>query len=289
MNKNECDLRQAYLVSQRNCGIEVGDRVKVLRAAKHHEGGWGLRWNSGENRYIGCIGEVVDIRATDGLSVTFPSDSDRFNWMFPWFVLEKVTPTPSELYLEGQRESGIKVGDRVRILRIARDYEDGWENAWISPQMDGYVGQVGEVTQVGGTSGICVDKGDGGWRFPYFVLQKVPTYTFSVRDRCLYVDPPLDADEIDDPLGLSIEKWEFMEEAVESGIEIRNDRGGKTCALCVKSGSYRCQNCPIRGFTDRDSCYSTPYHLHKKDEPWTLAQIRAELYFLRALKEWRDG
>lgn len=35
-----------------------------------------------------------------------------------------------ENYTEGHRKSGIKVGDKVRVIRKAEDYEDDWDNTW---------------------------------------------------------------------------------------------------------------------------------------------------------------
>lgn len=87
-------LEAAYQTLQDNCGIKVGDIVKVWRKAESYEMGWRYFWNSSKNNYIGKMGVVQKILA-EGICV------DR--WYFPFFVLEKIKdaetkPTDKELW-----------------------------------------------------------------------------------------------------------------------------------------------------------------------------------------------
>jgi hypothetical protein len=83
-------------------------------------------------------------------------------------------------YRDYQNESGIKVGDRVRVTRKAQNYEIGWGLPWVD-DMDQCIGKCYEVKNVSGQFGFKLewteysedehrDLDNGGW-FPYFVLQ----------------------------------------------------------------------------------------------------------------------
>lgn len=71
-------------------------------------------------------------------------------------------------YITGQKESGLKVGDKVRIMRKAHDHENGWNNDW-HPDMDEYIGRTGTIKRIADLKGVYIH----GWEFPYFVLKKV--------------------------------------------------------------------------------------------------------------------
>ena len=77
-------------------------------------------------------------------------------------------------YEKRQRECGLKVGDKVKILRKVVDYEDGWGNSW-PEDMDTLVGKTGEIIEDGGGVGLKVflEEEYDWWFFPYFVLEKV--------------------------------------------------------------------------------------------------------------------
>ena len=77
-------------------------------------------------------------------------------------------------YEERQRECGLKVGDKVKILRKAKDDENGWDNYWFE-EMDTWVGKTGEIIEDGGGEGLKVflEEENDWWFFPYFVLEKV--------------------------------------------------------------------------------------------------------------------
>lgn len=81
------DIREAYKVMQSQCGIEVGDKVRVLRKAKDYEMGWGVVWLRNMNSHVGSVGVVGECGEEDGFTVHF-NDGDRC-WL-PFFVLELV-------------------------------------------------------------------------------------------------------------------------------------------------------------------------------------------------------
>jgi hypothetical protein len=68
----------------------------------------------------------------------------------------------------------LKVGDKVKILRKAKDDEDGWDNR-CPEDADTWVGKTGEIIEDGGGVGLKVflEEENDWWYFPYFVLEKV--------------------------------------------------------------------------------------------------------------------
>ena len=95
-----------------------------------------------------------------------------------YFIPKKEKPY-EERQAEWIKENDIKVGDKVRIVRKARDNEGGWDNNW-APSMSDAVGKVGCVIEDPRASGIRVETDDCSFAYPYFVLEKVedkPTYT----------------------------------------------------------------------------------------------------------------
>ena len=70
------------------------------------------------------------------------------------------------------KANDIGEGDKVRIVRKAEGYKDGWDNTWLD-SMDDEVGKVGTVVEDSGNKGIVVDTDGGHWSYPYFVLEKV--------------------------------------------------------------------------------------------------------------------
>lgn len=94
-------------------------------------------------------------------------------------------------YVEEQRASGIKVGDRVRVKRIANNNENGWGYSWVN-RMDYTVGKVYTVCDIGNENkgfGLNNSDIDGDpksdptehgrcfWYYPWFVLEKLDPET----------------------------------------------------------------------------------------------------------------
>lgn len=74
-----------------------------------------------------------------------------------------------EAYLILQEASGLKIGDTVKILRRANNYEMGWENIWDIPAMSNYIGIESKITDING-NGIVLNN---DYAFPFFVLEKI--------------------------------------------------------------------------------------------------------------------
>ena len=79
------DLRKAHQTMQENCGINVGDTVRVLRKAETQEMGWTADWNPDMDKCIGKQGVVTYIHSSSAVL-----GIEVLCWNFPFFVLEKV-------------------------------------------------------------------------------------------------------------------------------------------------------------------------------------------------------
>jgi hypothetical protein len=81
-----------------------------------------------------------------------------------------VTSSPQYVYKEMQRLMGLKVGDRVKVLRKARYNENGWSVGWDPTQMDKTIGRIFTIKEE--LSGCGGYKLDNLWNYPCFVLEK---------------------------------------------------------------------------------------------------------------------
>ena len=68
-----------------------------------------------------------------------------------------------------QKAAGFKIGDRVKVVRIAQSHEDGWNNDWVADEMNRCVGEEFEIRRIWNDKGISL----GGYNFPFFVLERV--------------------------------------------------------------------------------------------------------------------
>lgn len=75
-------------------------------------------------------------------------------------------------YIEASKKSGIKVGDTVKVLRKARDGEQGWGNIWNECRMDSNVGKKFEVVEADTGYGFELSDVYGHF-YPHFVLELV--------------------------------------------------------------------------------------------------------------------
>jgi hypothetical protein len=77
-------------------------------------------------------------------------------------------------YLELHEASGIEIGDTVRVLRKAENYEMGWNNEWNDDVMNKYIGRECVVTDdkknYSDEAGFELNR---GYIFPFFVLEKI--------------------------------------------------------------------------------------------------------------------
>lgn len=98
--------------------------------------------------------------------------------------------TMKQVYLLAQEHCGLKVGDWVRIIRGAGDYEGGWPCAWNIYQTN-HIGDIGKIVNIGmwGCS-INFEDDNSGLIFPYFVLEKAekPAHKFKPFDKVLVRD-----------------------------------------------------------------------------------------------------
>ena len=70
-------------------------------------------------------------------------------------------------YIKRQNNSGIEVGDMVKVTRIAKSHEEGWSTMWID-DMDNYVGKTCRVVDISERGIQLVD--DKNAYFPFFIL-----------------------------------------------------------------------------------------------------------------------
>jgi hypothetical protein len=80
-------------------------------------------------------------------------------------------------YEQLHKESGLKVGDGVKLLRKAKNWEKGWNNTWEASEMNN-VGKVGIIlADQENNRGfeIKFPKDEPGFHYDYpcFVLKKV--------------------------------------------------------------------------------------------------------------------
>ena len=92
-----------------------------------------------------------------------------------------------EAYQVMAKESGINIGDTVKVLRKAQSKEMGWPTIW-DPSMDKMIGNEYTVVEIGDGEYQL----DGLYWFPFFVLEKIkpvkPAHEFKPFDRVLVRD-----------------------------------------------------------------------------------------------------
>ncbi len=115
----EMDLKEAYRVMQKASGIEVGDKVKVLRTAKRGEMGWyGLCDNTRMQKLnLGQILKVANIADTGEcyIELEFYNGGTTF---IPFFTLEIIEKAKQEkmVTIDGKEYS------ESTIIRALKDY-----------------------------------------------------------------------------------------------------------------------------------------------------------------------
>jgi hypothetical protein len=91
----------------------------------------------------------------------------------------------SDDYLKAHRNSGIEVGDTVKVLRRATEGEQGWNNKWCT-DMDSFIGKEFEVFEDDGVFGFSIEVGVSEYNFPWFVLEIIKK-----KNQC-----PIDLDDL---------------------------------------------------------------------------------------------
>mgnify|MGYP001559844297 CR=1 FL=1 len=76
-------------------------------------------------------------------------------------------------YLEEHNKCGLRVGDKVKVFRLAFNYENDWNNVWIE-EMDNSLNKEYIIRRDYKEKGfeILIDNHEY-CNFPYFVLEKV--------------------------------------------------------------------------------------------------------------------
>jgi len=91
----------------------------------------------------------------------------------------------------------------------------------------------------------------------------------------------------EDPLELSIEKWQDIVDGKDKGKE----HGLRNCALCEKYCDTACKGCPISAKTSRRLCYETPYmefsEAISENQPQKVLKriAKKEVKFLKSLRK----
>ena len=100
----------------------------------------------------------------------------------------KTEQTEKDTYIEGEKNCGLKVGDKVKVFRVATDHEQGWKNAWLGGESMS-ANKTGTITKIEHSSGkgIRVKVDDiFPYKYLYFVLEKVEEKTYHVGQHFLY-------------------------------------------------------------------------------------------------------
>lgn len=171
MNTEIKESTKEYLKLFNACPIKIGDTVRVIQGWKNGDYGYACPFNIENGNELLKLRYIVKFKRSD----YYYLESGGDNLAVPFFALELVEKAKtnnlatSDDYLAFHNASGLKVGDSVRVVRKAEDYEMGWGDIWAG-YMDDFVDRTYKIT------------GDATWygwelnnkcTFPTFVLQKV--------------------------------------------------------------------------------------------------------------------
>ena len=169
-------------------------------------------------------------------------------------------------YEKLQEESGIEVGDTVRVLRKVETYEMGWRNTWLDSVMNKYIGKIFKVIDISRNRGILLDC---GWGFPFFaleIIEKKKKYDFSDLETVKKLNKELWEWLAEDPKNRRKSGWPKWERNGGDIPEVLND-----CFLCEHS-AQECENCPgkwgnyslMHGFDGDIPCIEGEYGIFLK-------------------------
>ena len=99
-------MEKSYEERQRECGLKVGDKVKILRKAVSFEDGWDNYWSEGADTWVGKTGVIIGDSKVVGLKVFLEEDDW---WYFPYFVLEKVEDNETPKHVEPVKQEEKKL------------------------------------------------------------------------------------------------------------------------------------------------------------------------------------
>lgn len=166
MNTEIKESTKEYLKLFNACPIKIGDTVKVVRGWKNGDYGYFCPFNIENGNELLKLRYIVKSKRSD----YYYLESGCNSLAVPFFALELVEKAKtSDYYRTFHNASGLKVGDSVKVVRKAEDYEMGWVCCWVE-EMDNYIGKTLEITSNSEWYGwLLEDK----FYFPTFVLQKV--------------------------------------------------------------------------------------------------------------------
>lgn len=140
MDLKECkmnDLQECYKKMQKNCGIQSGDIVKVLRKAESFELGWDNEWISPSmDKMVGKCFKVHNNYGLYGFSLEISEGNYSLN--VPWFVLELVEKK-KELDFKNDYDTVIKLHREIWTWLSENPSKTkiqwpGWEKYGIDPE-----------------------------------------------------------------------------------------------------------------------------------------------------------
>ncbi|HNW88222.1 MAG TPA: hypothetical protein PKN48_01035 [Bacteroidales bacterium] len=159
------ELTRDYLRRQNECGLKIGDVVKITTTAKSLQDGWSNNWTSSMNFYVGSVVTITDIRENEGIKIM---TKNHVSMWVPFFVLEKQND-----YASRQNSAGFRAGDTVKITRAAKSYENGWGTVWLD-SMDHLIRKQVRVESTNDVMGVSIRLDDTDSAYvPYFILEKV--------------------------------------------------------------------------------------------------------------------
>lgn len=139
--------------------LKLGDRVRITGKCPNRDGGWDNSWAERMDKSIGKEG-VVQRLSSAGVSIDI---GDGFD--FPAHMLEKIEVKPAPKYV---------VGDRVRVLREADDYEADWSTVWLKNPMNQLIGKTCTIRNIDRVDDQGIELEELlGYYYPPFVLEKV--------------------------------------------------------------------------------------------------------------------
>ena len=167
-------------------GPKPGDRFRVVMKAADYERGWDNTWPARMDDYVG---RTMTVKSADSKRGVYFKESGMY--AFPAFVLELVARSkeqslPSQINKKEQvmkevkqlsvhdqflKEMGLKVGDKVRVLRRGKSNEFGWNDSWVSPAMDSAVGKEYTISSISPSAGVTFEE--RLYSFPATVLEKL--------------------------------------------------------------------------------------------------------------------
>lgn len=102
-----------YVAAQAECGLKVGDWVRITRPAEEGEQGWQACWPTAMDALVGNTGKIIGYADACGFKVRVPDEP----WhSFPYFVLEKTDP-PYRPFKDGEEFLTVLARQSLPMLR----------------------------------------------------------------------------------------------------------------------------------------------------------------------------